>query len=79
MAAKTEQATARVEPEVRKFSKAQMKRFNELQANAQRAQGSLQEFINYLAEEHGLEEGEQWTIGPQGFVRGAGEPPAPDA
>lgn len=83
MAAKTEEKAvgkAAEKPEVRKFSKAQKKRFNELQANAQRAQGALQEFVNYLGEEHGLEEGEQWTLGPEGFVRAASEPPPlPDA
>lgn len=77
MAAKTEEKVAeKAKPEVRKFSKAQAKRFNELQANVQRAQGALQEFVNYLGEEHGLEEGEQWTLGPEGFVRAASEPSA---
>ena len=61
--------TETTQPEVRKFSKAQAKHFNELQTAAQRAQAAVQEFVNYLAEEHALGEGEGWTLGPEGFVR----------
>ena len=50
------------------FTKAQMRRFNELQAELRRAQGELQNFINYLTEEHELDESKQWQIGPKGFV-----------
>jgi hypothetical protein len=50
------------------FTKAQMRRFNELQTELRRAQSELQSFINYLTEEHELDETKQWQIGPKGFV-----------
>lgn len=57
------------------FSKAQLKRFNDLQMAVKRAQAELQSFADYLAEEHGLSDvelpaGYEWQIGPKGF-RGA--------
>lgn len=69
---KTEATTGQAaQPEVRKLSKAQAKRFKDLQVNLARAEASLQDFVSYLAEEHDIPEGEHWQIGPEGFVRAA--------
>jgi hypothetical protein len=50
-----------------RFSKAQLKHFNELQTEVQRAQAELQKFTSYLAEEHEIDTSKQWAIGRYGF------------
>lgn len=66
-----------------RFSKAQMRRFNELQSDIGRAQEDLkkaeeaaQGFVRYLSDEHDLDSGKQWVIGPHGFIL-APETPTP--
>src|SRR5688572_8323096 len=76
-------ATKPAEKVEKPFSKAQLRHFNELQANAQRAQVELQTFVNYLSDELEIgdaPEGHAWTIGPKGFeARPSGTPLPPDA
>lgn len=68
-----------------RFTKAQMRRFNELQGDVGRAQEDLkkaedavQGFIRYLSDEHDLDPNKQWVIGPQGFMLAPEKPNTPN-
>lgn len=78
------QETAKTEPTEIRWSKAQIRHFNELQREVKdaqeavtRAQEAVQGFIGYLSEEHELDVSQPWVVGPQGFVLRPSEPPAP--
>lgn len=77
------QETAKTEPTEIRWSKAQIRRFNELQREVKeaqdavtRAQEAVQGFIGYLSEEHELDVSQPWVVGPQGFVLRPSEPAA---
>lgn len=79
----TAPATAPVEEH--RWSKAQMRHFNDLQADlekareeVERAEKAVQRYVRTLSEEHDLDPDKPWVIGPHGFVL-AKEQPAPDA
>ena len=55
------------------FSKAQLRHFNELQTNVRRAQEELQAFVDYLGEEHDLDQTKKWMLGTRGFVQASPE------
>lgn len=61
--------------EEHRWTKAQMRRFNDLQGDIARAQADVkkaeeaaQGFVHYLIEEHDLDSTKPWVIGPHGFV-----------
>jgi hypothetical protein len=67
--------TTATQVEEHRWTKAQMRHFNDLQGNIAQAQADLkkaeeaaQGFVRYLSEEHDLDGNKQWVIGPQGFV-----------
>jgi len=78
------QETAKAEPTELRWSKAQIRHFNELQREVKEAQGAVtraqeavQGFIGYLSEEYELDVSQPWVVGPQGFVLRPSEPSAP--
>lgn len=63
------------------WTRAQLRRFNELQGDVARARRDLaqaeqaaQKFVDYLAEEHDVDTTQNWVVGPRGFIL-APEPP----
>lgn len=80
------QEAPKIEPREIRWSKAQIRRFNELQREVKdaqeavtRAQEAVQGFIGYLSEEHELDASQPWVVGPQGFVLRPEPPSAPTA
>lgn len=76
--------TAKTEPTELRWSKAQIRHFNELQREVKeaqdavtRAQEAVQGFVGYLSEEHELDTSQPWVVGPQGFVLRPEPPVAP--
>jgi hypothetical protein len=61
------------QPKEHVFTKAQLRHFNELQQNVRRAQEEMQAFVDYLGEEHGLDQNKRWQIGARGFIEQTSE------
>lgn len=75
MQAKTE-TTQNAAPVEHRWTKAQMRRFNQLQSEVaqaqkdlERAEAASQGFISYLGDEYDLDGSQKWVIGPHGFMR----------
>lgn len=68
--------------EERPFSEAELETLTKKYAKLNEATAEVNEFLDFLKKQHGIEKGEGWQLGQRGFVRETAPPPptaTPDA